>query len=364
MISIVVIALLLSAVGGATYSWFTDSKTAEIVTNTASVDYEQVLYYDGVKMNGNAIEAGDTSIGHTLKVEVTNNGTMPVLFSSEFIAERYSAYAATGYIEYKGDYVMSDDGNLTVDNTKSWSSGFFKNNLEAFQVNVGSGFQSIGTSADGYKPEIDRVYATGMSLPDGSGSSFDANVKYNQWSISNGDTSLMPGEKLTLSFELRYDGESSTYKSDYTPTIRFVSSCTQIDRYAPVTMVADSSGKATGTVTVRESDTGFVFSNGKDKVVIGWDVIDIRNSIGNILTVTIENGAGVKTVVVSGYCDFRIGGRISYQLDMGAISMIVPMSIPMTVWKDGTSTLVSFSDSCFYLTHSVSYVAATSGGTP
>lgn len=365
--SVAVLAMLLTTVGGVTYSWFADEHSADITTDTAKVSYDQQLAYDDLKMTTDTISVGDTSTTHILKVTVKNNGSMPVVYSSKFLAERYSAYeAGTGYKSYKADYIMGSNGDLTQDMNKSWTAGFFQNNLQAFQVEVNNAYKSIGVSSTYDK---DGVYATAMSLNlDGTTTSLD--VKLTQWWIANEDVVIMPGDSVAMTFSLQYTktDESSkvTYNSQYAPTVRFVSSCVQVDRYETVQMSDDeTTGALTGTIVVEASHAGYVFYDGesladaKTRIVIGWDAIDTDRSAGKTLTVSVGNGSATKKVTISGDCTFQANGRISYTLDLGTgVSSVVPMSIPMAVWKDGTNTIVSFSDSISNTTHTISYAAS------
>ena len=363
--SVAVLAMLLTTVGGVTYSWFADEHSVDITTDTAKVSYDQQLMYDNVEMTAETISVGDTSAEHTLKVTVKNNGSMPVVYSSKFLAERYSAYeASSGYTSYKADYIMDSDGNLTQDTNGSWSSGNFQNNLQAFQVMVDGSYESIGISETS---DSDRVYAAAMDLSlDGTTTSL--NVKLTQWWIANEDLVIMPGDTTTLTFSLKYTKTTEstiTYNSEYAPTVRFVSSCVQVDRYEAVKMTDDgTTDTLTGTIGVKASHAGYVFYDGsslaeaKTRIVIGWDAIDIESSVGKTLSVSIENKSASKEVKISGDCTFKQNGRISYTLDLGTgVSSVVPMDIPVTVWKDSDDTIVSFSDS--KLTHTVSYQEGT-----
>ena len=374
--SVAVLALLLSTVGGVTYSWFADTRSTDIETGSAEVSYGQVLTYDGTAMGSDTILSGDATLQHTLKVTVTNTGTVPVVYSSGFIAERYSAYTAgSGYTSeaYIGDYKMND-GSLvedTVGTKGSYQSGDFQNSLRAFQVEVNGAFESIGTEEDGWtirSADYDSVYGKNLSLTKNS-ASMTADVKYNAWRISNDDLVLTPGEKAELTFVLAYQktvsDTTATYDSSHPPTIRFVSSCVQIDGYEAVQMTR-TDGTVTGSITVAQSHAGYVFYDGTSpedsdtRIVIGWNAIDIGSSVGQTLTVTISDVEGGKTITVSGDCTFRTSGSISYTLDLetGA-SSVYPMDIPMTVWKDGSgNTLVSFSDSVDVTTHTISYTAS------
>ncbi len=365
--SVAVLAMLLTTVGGVTYSWFADEHSVDITTDTAKVSYDQQLMYDDVEMTAETISVGDTSTEHTLKVTVTNNGSMPVVYSSKFLAERYSAYeASTGYTNPKADYIMGSDGNLAQDTKGSWSSGFFQNNLQAFQVEIDGSFQSIG---DASKPNYNEVYAAGMDLVlDETTTSLD--VKLAQWWIANEDVVVMPGASVTMTFSLKYTKTTEstiTYNSEYAPTVRFVSSCVQVDRYEAVKMTNDgTTGSLTGTIDVKASHAGYVFYDGsslteaKTRIVIGWDAIDIESSVGKTLSVSVKDGSASKEVTVSGDCIFKQNGRISYTLDLGTgVSSVTPMDIPMTVWKDSGNTIVSFSDSKDNLTHTVSYQEGT-----
>ncbi len=366
--SVAVMAMLLTTVGGVTYSWFADEHSADITTDTAKVSYDQQLIYDGVEMTADTITVGDTSTTHTLQVIVKNDGSMPVTYSSKFLAERYSAYeASTGYTNYKADYTMDGDGDLVQDTKRSWSAGFFQNNLQAFQVKVGDNYESIGVSTSYDK---DGVYATAMNL-NLDGETKSLNVKLTQWWIANEDLVIMPGDSVTMTFSLEYTKTTGsgtvTYNSQYAPTVRFVSSCVQVDRYEVVKMSEDAT-TLTGTIEVKASHAGYVFYDGESladsrtRIVIGWDAIDIESSIGKKLSVSVGNGSTTKQVTISGDCTFKNGGRISYTLDLGTgISSVAPMDIPMTVWKDGGNTIVSFSDSSGNNTHTISYTG--SGGT-
>ena len=366
--SVAVLAMLLTTVGGVTYSWFADEHSVDITTDTAKVSYDQQLMYDNVEMTAETISVGDTSAEHTLEVTVKNNGSMPVVYSSKFLAERYSAYeASSGYTSYKADYIMGSDGKLAQDTKGSWTTGFFQNNLQAFQVMVSESYESIGISTS---YDNDGVYATAMQLVL-NGTTTSLNVKLTQWWIANEDLVIMPDETTTLTFSLTYTKTTGTstiaYNSGYAPTVRFVSSCVQVDRYEAVEMTDDgTTDTLTGTITVEGSHAGYVFYDGsslaeaKTRIVIGWGAIDIESSVGKTLSVSIENKSASKEVTISGDCIFKDDGRISYTLDLGTgVSSVVPMDIPMTVWKDSGNTIVSFSDSKNTLTHTVSYQEGT-----
>ena len=378
--SVAVLAMLLSTVGGVTYSWFADTRSTDIETGTADVSYSQDLVYDTVSMGtSDVINVTNTAGEHTLTVEVTNKGSVPVVYSSKFLAERYSAYDAAGYTTYKADYIMGANGNLTQDTKGSWSGGFFQNNLQAFQVKVDGNYESVGISTSS---DSDGVYAAGMNL-ELDGATTSLNVKLTKWWIANDDLVIMPGYSATLSFSLQYtktitqtvtggsEGETTQsrtikYNSNYAPTVRFVSSCVQVDSYEAVRM-AESNGTLAGSIEVKQSHAGYVFyegeslENSKTRIVIGWDAINIKSSDGKTLTVTVEAEVEGKEVIVSGEgCSFTTGGRISYTLNLGTgVSSVSPMSNPMTVWVDNTYTLVSFSDSTGTLAHTVSYATST-----
>jgi len=309
--SVAVLAMLLSTVGGVTYSWFADTRSTDIETGTADVSYSQDLVYDTVSMGtSDVINVTNTAGGHTLTVKVTNKGSVPVVYSSKFLAERYSAYDAAGYTTYKADYIMGADGNLTQDTNESWSKGFFQNNLQAFQVKVDGNYESVGISTSS---DSDGVYAAGMNL-ELDGVTTSLNVKLTKWWIANDDLVIMPGYSATLSFSLQYtktitqtvtdgsEGETTqsrtiTYNSNYAPTVRFVSSCVQVDSYEAVRMT-ESNGTLTGSIEVEQSHAGYVFYEGeslgdsKTRIVIGWDAIDIKSSNGKTLTVKVESFVG------------------------------------------------------------------------
>ena len=77
--SLVVLALALCAVSGATYSWFSDTEEAEISISTRVVDIEQTVHLDDeVYQSGTPIDLnpGQDSL---FKIEVVNKSSMDVV---------------------------------------------------------------------------------------------------------------------------------------------------------------------------------------------------------------------------------------------------------------------------------------------
>ena len=83
--SVLIIAMLLSTMGGATYSWFSDSYTSSVEVGTGTVDY-----IIDVKCSYSCIDGNNPyNVVSRIDVTYTNVGTLPITVVSSFRAEVY-----------------------------------------------------------------------------------------------------------------------------------------------------------------------------------------------------------------------------------------------------------------------------------
>ena len=99
--SILIIAMLLSTMGGATYSWFSDSDTSSVEVGTGTVDYE-IDVKCSYSFDGN----NPYNVVSRIDVTYTNVGTLPITVESSFRAEVYR--------ENDNYYCRDPEGNTEI----------------------------------------------------------------------------------------------------------------------------------------------------------------------------------------------------------------------------------------------------------
>ncbi len=103
--SVLIIAMLLSTMGGATYSWFSDSYTSSVEVGTGTVDHSISVTYD-YKTSG----TNEYQVVSQIDVTYTNNGTVPITVEPSFRVDIYGV-SNVGSADYYYWYKNDQNGN-------------------------------------------------------------------------------------------------------------------------------------------------------------------------------------------------------------------------------------------------------------
>lgn len=103
--SVLIIAMLLSTMGGATYSWFSDSYTSSVEVGTGTVDHSISVTYDYKTSSTN-----EYRVVSQIDVTYTNVGTLPIIVESSFRVDLYGVYSGRSMDYYYWDH-NDENGN-------------------------------------------------------------------------------------------------------------------------------------------------------------------------------------------------------------------------------------------------------------
>ena len=103
--SVLIIAMLLSTMGGATYSWFSDSYTSSVEVGTGTVDHSISVTYDYKTSSTN-----EYRVVSQIDVTYTNVGTLPIIVESSFRVDIYGV-SRDGSADYYYWYKNDQNGN-------------------------------------------------------------------------------------------------------------------------------------------------------------------------------------------------------------------------------------------------------------
>ena len=231
--SVVVIAIALAAVGGVTYSWFSDSDQADINVSTGKVAIEFEIT-DSTAASGNmgSISHGTDSVSisllspndsYEITYDINNNSTIDTIYrvylsiDGDVIASMGDAknfiYVGgtplSSYTVSDGDAVVNvtdwtslgantnvigatleiraDSAWTQEDNGAGWSGSFQMTlNVEAYQANYGTGLENGAAQVDGTTPINGSVDVSGGS----DGQTVETQIIFDSEaaSVANGNT--------------------------------------------------------------------------------------------------------------------------------------------------------------------------------
>ena len=134
--SILIIAMLLSTMGGATYSWFSDSDISSVEVGTGTVDYS-------ISVNPKCIEktVGSSQYKVVSQIDVTysNNGTLPIKVNPSFRLDVFGVISGRSM-----DYYYWHHNNENGKEIFKKLDGIDLNPLEPIQITVTIGDTVMG----------------------------------------------------------------------------------------------------------------------------------------------------------------------------------------------------------------------------
>lgn len=179
--SVLIIAMLLSTMGGATYSWFSYSVESDVDVATGTVDFTMTA----TPVYGDGASTGKPS---GLTVEYVNTGTLPIKISSKFQVVKYDV--GSSRFQTEATYYIDENGNLK----KSIHYDSIENNVKNFRAQI------IGDKGD-----LGKSYVFG--IPDKGTLQIDGQSAYSSCWQSQALISpeIVSGDQYKVEFNLSYD---------------------------------------------------------------------------------------------------------------------------------------------------------------
>ena len=189
--SVLIIAMLLSTMGGATYSWFSDSYTSSVEVGTGTVDHSISVTYDYETSGTN-----EYRVVSQIDVTYTNVGTLPIIVKPSFRVD----ICAVRYEEFTDYYYWHhNDRNGNECFEKYNGSNPMYLTLEKIEVT----FENKKVNCS-FKRDV-SVY-TGKIITVGNGSTLTATLGV-QWSSDFFDrVQLGVNTNVTRSYQISFIG--------------------------------------------------------------------------------------------------------------------------------------------------------------
>jgi len=320
MASAVVIALCLAAVGGVTYSWFSDSEEVTIDTTTAIVNMDVTFGTPSTNSTITTIEneAGTFKITNLaanfegkLSVEVKNKSTIKTVYRQTIVIEESSL-------------LTYDAQNITIDGKTLYDMGL-RTGMTTLEYN--GAWTNLNASTDTANGQSILSKTIEISTPTTYG---DADDHDSSW---NADSSR--SFKFTIKYEM--------YQGDYVTT-----STSTIASNTATTSLVDSTGTTNVSVNFNAED-----SNDGDKVIISKETDNAGFKIGDNTTISLDyetstgeektdfNNAVTITVIIPGDVS---GSDVVY---LGTDGKAQPTSVSSTYDSNTNTTTVTFSTTHF-----------------
>ncbi|GEM_PF-4584152 len=208
--SVVVIALLLSTMIGATYSWLSDSDTSDLEVSTGTVDYSMDVQFEY-----------EPSMATPSKMTVTykNSGTLPIKINAKFWVEMFEVapdrFGNGGYYYFNenNELIKSSNHSSIENNANCFSARIITgntDNISSYEFNVSETIRGALT-IDGRSADATRWQTDPLILDIDCRNT--CTVHY-ELSFSNGnypyDTSCdIPIQFYTIGVQSDYDGWSN-----------------------------------------------------------------------------------------------------------------------------------------------------------
>lgn len=333
LVSMIILALALSSVAGATYSWFVDSEEFDVVIDPLDVDVDYVVSTAGAG-NDIILEKG----ANDFELTVTNNNGFPVSFEAEFFIPRYFDNP------YGNDYRL-ENGVYSVDEalTGAHNNGFREKSVGAITVSFGNG------------PSENLTQSMNESLGNiGQGGAKLLETRYG----STYSCSILPGSVITIDVTVNVGSE---YTSGSVLSPRLILNSIQPDVSGTPKSITMVNGAGSFDMGDLDGATWLSFGdeNG-NSIELGWQVLSTPGL--ETVDVSISDSAGGRSISVIGKdssgstLDFR--GQISYKIvvekavlslhggaDQTDVNTETPCILDLVQGSEGVSGTVSFTDS-------------------
>lgn len=351
--SAVVVVLMVSALGGVTYSWFSDSETYDVEIGTANVDLECNLEVNGTQSDGKTVSL---LIGtNNIILTVNNNGTAPVEFDASFTVPRYSAYSNGDFSSYVGE--LKPSGNsYTLDKTLTTyqNGGQMANSIKAISASFyNEKPQTLGGTSDGL---VGNNTNLGQITIEG-GTAY--HVLYCEYSAEYSSI-LLPGAQVRIPITVVV-GENYTRDSILNPFIEVNGIQANANLKSETVMIEN--GNATFKYIPDSGITQLVFQdNAGTSIVLDWQAL--RTPGLDNVSISISKTAEGITVKVgaknSSSANITLNGLVEYSIPVttGGITSVLAENTPvpcLVINSNGTTT-VSFTDSASNTTHTIGLV--------
>lgn len=197
--SVLIIAMLLSTMGGATYSWFSDSYTSSVEVGTGTVDYRidvECKYKDN--------EGYDQyKVVSRIDVTYTNVGTLPITVVSSFRAEAYGEYGSSP----RNYYCWDSEGDIEIFKKIEGSNLEYKN-LDKIEVTIGKDpivyeFNRVTESLLHYDEESNKYYGEKIIKNNGNSVEVDNRIRWNSESFDSVTLGAYPSS-VTRSYGISF----------------------------------------------------------------------------------------------------------------------------------------------------------------
>lgn len=353
--SAVVVVLMVSALGGVTYSWFSDSETFDVEIGTATVDLDYRLMSYGSPIQDNSVTISEGT--NRLELMVENNSTVPVEFEASFTVPRYSAYT-NGFTTYNGELVPTNGTySLSDDLESDWKNGFTLNSIRAISVSFNDETgQTLGDQRDGgLTGDQTNIGTTNI---DGT----NYNILYTEYSADYTST-LLPGTQVTIPITVEV-GDGYTAGSMLNPFIE--AKAIQANAVGRTMTVSMTSGNGTSSAEYDCSSAdvtrlNFTSENGTT-ISFDWQALATPN-LSKISVTMMETEDSVTIVITSTGSDsenITLDGRVIYSVSVGSsgVSYVTSDSIPTSCLVNNTegTTTVSFTNLASNTTHTIGLV--------
>ncbi len=366
--SLIVLTLVLTSVGGVTYSWFSVSHEYDVSIETAKLDVDYELESDGsVVSDAVRLEKGDNN----LTLYVTNNNAVPLAFKATFSIPRYTAYHDNGGTSPIGELLSSSSTEVDQKLESEKTSGRLANSLNAITV--------------GFNEDVEKNLGVpnGNSIPTGDSSLVETTtvggdtwyIIQNLYSASYSD-SIAPFSRMEIPITVTV-GDGYTEGSCLDPIIEAVAtqSNANVDGKR-VQLQPGDNGVFSGSFNISDVNgrpTQVIFQDvdGRFSVTLNWQTV--ATSGLERIDVEITETDGTISIDVSGYGSdsvvVTLDGRIGYSLsiDCDGITGVTDGSsaIQSTIKSDNGRITVAFTDLASSQTHTITYnKQAPGGGSP
>ena len=351
--SIAVLAMLLSTVGGVTYSWFADERSVDVETGTAALDVGYYMYHGTQVMNALNLSKGAQTVEFTLRI--CNDSPIDVAITASLEVQRYYAVKTVTNTDgtsteslYK-ELTKNSDGSYSENTTTAYISG---NAAKWSELSVKYGDGTAIQFKNGQSPYDPTDYTDDDTTYKVRHTTYEA--KSDQITVNAGSTQEV---KVTMT--------STDGFVPYSDLFHFVLRAAQGDIVGQVSQYTMGTVDGSKTKTVQSSDFGdagvLEFTDGTSKVRIGKQAFSGQSQITVSWTDTADStdeNLITRTTSVTGVSD---AGWIQYEMVCdGPVWKVVSGegssdTVPVTVSCSEGKTTVSFSDSAVVAKHTVVY---------
>ena len=238
--SVLIIAMLLSTMGGATYSWFSDSVSFDVEVRTGNVDYGITIRFN----HGTEESLSKTPTG--MNVVYENKGSLPIKINARFWVEMY--YTGTDRFGNGHYYYYNQDGLLK----ESANHNSIDNNTECFVAYYQGNEYKLGPKED------EKNVTLG-----------DITCDVSRWYSDSITLEIASGQKYSMDFDLRFSGGTYQYDDTCDIPIQFYTMGVQSDY-----RTSGSGGNTTGLGNIIDVvHSEFQSDNNHDESTIGHSSI-------------------------------------------------------------------------------------------